>query len=157
MGPVKTWVVTDPDVARTMLVTRRVVVDAPAGGRRADAGRRRREPVHAVGQGVGAASALGRAGVPASKALESRLADLDALIDDEVDAIPLDTTVDLELAMGRIALVLAAWVLLGEELDADARRGDRASSTRGRRLGRRAARPADRLPPGRARASGRER
>src|SRR4029077_11361776 len=51
------------------------------------------------------------------KALESRLADLDALIQSEVDAIPCDATIDLELAMGRIALRAAAWVLLGEELD----------------------------------------
>ena len=51
------------------------------------------------------------------KALDARLAEIDALIDDEVAAIPLDTTIDLELAMGRIALSLAAWVLLGEQLD----------------------------------------
>src|SRR5262249_47566517 len=51
------------------------------------------------------------------KALESRLADIGALIDAEVTAIPLDTTIDLELAMGRIGLTLAAWVLLGERID----------------------------------------
>jgi cytochrome P450 len=51
------------------------------------------------------------------KALEARLADIRPIIDDEVGAIPLDTTIDLELAMGRMALVLAAWVLLGERLD----------------------------------------
>jgi cytochrome P450 len=52
------------------------------------------------------------------KALDARLADIDALIDAEVQAIASGTTVDLELAMGRIALILAAWVLLGEHLDA---------------------------------------
>ena len=41
-----------------------------------------------------------------------------ALIADDVQALPLDTTIDLELAMGRIALRLAAWVLFGEELSA---------------------------------------
>src|SRR5262249_12272980 len=43
--------------------------------------------------------------------------DLDDLITREVDAIPFDETVDLELAMGRIALMLAAWVMFGEVID----------------------------------------
>jgi hypothetical protein len=40
-----------------------------------------------------------------------------ALIDAEVRSLPYDETIDLELAMGRIALTLAAWVRLGEHLD----------------------------------------
>jgi cytochrome P450 len=52
------------------------------------------------------------------KALEARLADIDAIVDDLVNAIPTTETVDLELAMGRIALTLAAWVMLGDHLDA---------------------------------------
>jgi cytochrome P450 len=51
------------------------------------------------------------------KALEARLAGLDAIIADDVAALPLDTDIDLELAMGIIALRVAAWVLLGEALD----------------------------------------
>ena len=35
-----------------------------------------------------------------------------------MNAIPTTATVDLELAMGRIALTLAAWVMLGDHLDA---------------------------------------
>ena len=42
---------------------------------------------------------------------------MDAIVGDEVGAIPHDATVDLEIAMGRIALRLAAWVVLGEQLD----------------------------------------
>jgi cytochrome P450 len=49
--------------------------------------------------------------------LDARLAGIDPLIADEVQAMPLDTSIDLELAMARIALVLAAWVLFGERLD----------------------------------------
>ena len=116
MGPVKTWVVTDPEAARTILV--------------ADNKSWMRPPATVVPIRLGVGenlftqsdktwAMLQPAVAPAfrKKALESRLAGIDALIDDEVRAIPLDTSVDLELAMGRIALVLAAWVLLGERLE----------------------------------------
>jgi cytochrome P450 len=116
MGPVNTWVITDPNVARTMLVS--------------DAARWIRPPATIVPIRVGvgenlftqpdkAWAELQPFVAPAfrKKALEVRLADIDGLIDEEVRAIPLDTTIDLELAMSRIALSLAAWVLLGERLD----------------------------------------
>jgi cytochrome P450 len=116
MGPVKVWVVTDAEVARTMLVT--------------DGSSWTRPPatLAPIRVGVGenfftqsdkAWAQLQPLVAPAfrKKALEARLADIDALIDDEVRAFPYDTTIDLELAMGRIALILAAWVLLGERLD----------------------------------------
>ena len=55
------------------------------------------------------------------KALEPRLADIDALIDDEVERDPARHRQSISnSSMGRIALRLAAWVLLGEELDAAA-------------------------------------
>jgi cytochrome P450 len=116
MGPLTTWIVTDPDAGRAMLVS--------------DAASWTRPPttVVAIRLGFGenlftqpdkAWARLQPAVAPAfrKRALEARLADIDGLIDDEVRAIPRDTTVDLELAMGRIALCLAAWVLLGERLD----------------------------------------
>ena len=116
MGPVRTWVVTDPDVARTMLVS--------------DSASWMRPPATLAPLRVGvgenlftqpdkAWAQLQPHVAPAfrRKALEARLADIRPLIDDEVRAIPLDTTIDLELAMGRVALTLAAWVLLGERLD----------------------------------------
>jgi len=117
MGPVRTWVVSDAEVARTMLVT--------------DAGSWMRPPATVVPIRIGvgenlftqtdkAWALLQPQVAPAfrRKALDERLAGIDALIADEVCAIPLDTCIDLDLAMSRIALILAAWVLLGERLDA---------------------------------------
>ncbi len=126
MGPVKLFVVTDAEVARTMLVAEGPSWTRPPAAR------------VAVRMGVGenlftqtdkAWARLQPDVAPAfrKKALEQRLAGIPALIDDEVQAIPHDTTIDLELAMGRIALRLAAWVLLGEELDRT--RGGRARAS----------------------------
>ena len=116
MGPVKVWVITDADAARTMLVT-----DASAWTRPPAT----LAPIRVgVGENLFTQSdknwgKLQPSVVPAfrRRALESRLADIAALIAAEVDAIPLETSVDLELAMGRIGLSLAAWVLLGERID----------------------------------------
>jgi cytochrome P450 len=116
MGPIRTWVVTDPDVARSMLVT-----DAAAWTRPPATV----VPIRlAIGENLftqaDKAWALLQPEVAPSlrkRALDARLADLDSLIAREVEAIPLDTTVDLELAMGRIALVLAGWVMFGDVID----------------------------------------
>jgi cytochrome P450 len=116
MGPVKTWVVTDPDVARSMLVTESSSWTRPPATL---------VPIRVgVGENLFTQSDKAWAKVqpwvaPAfrRKALEPRLADLDALIRAEVEAIPRDEEIDLERATGRIALRLAVWVLLGEELD----------------------------------------
>jgi cytochrome P450 len=116
LGPIRTWVVTDPDVARSMLVT-----DAAAWTRPPATV----VPIRlAIGENLftqaDQAWALLQPEVAPSlrkRALDARLAGLDSLIAREVAAIPLDTTVDLELAMGRIALVLAAWVMFGEVID----------------------------------------
>jgi cytochrome P450 len=117
MGPVTTFVVTDAEAARTMLV--------PEGSSWT------RPPALAVPirLGVGenlftqsdkAWARLQPAVAPQfrKKALEARLTDIDAIVDDLVHAIPTGAIVDLELAMGRIALTLAAWVMLGDRLDA---------------------------------------
>src|SRR5436190_166631 len=45
------------------------------------------------------------------RALEARLSEMDAIIKADVQAIPIGETIDLEAAMGRIALSLAAWVM----------------------------------------------
>ncbi|MCU1426220.1 MAG: cytochrome [Actinomycetia bacterium] len=116
MGPVKLWVVTDLEAARTILLT--------------DSSSWTRPPalVTPIRVGVGenlftqsekAWTRLQPSVAPAfrKRALERRLADVDALVADEVQTLPHDTTIDLELAMGRIALTLAAWVLLGERLE----------------------------------------
>lgn len=115
-GPVRTWVVTDPEAARTMLMS--------------DGDSWRRPPAAitpiriAVGENLftqaDKAWAMLQPELSPSfrkKALEPRLAAMGALIEDEVAAIPLDVDFDVELVMGRIALVLAAWVLFGEHLD----------------------------------------
>ncbi len=116
MGPINVWVVTDADAARTTLLT--------------DAASWMRPPATlapirlAVGENLFTQADKNWAKVqplvaPAfrRKALDARLGSVDALVDDEVSTIPLDTDVDLERVTGRIALRLAAWVLLGEELD----------------------------------------
>jgi cytochrome P450 len=116
MGPVKVWVITDPDLARTVLVT--------------DAATWTRPPATVVPIRMGVGENLFTqsdanwarvqpAVAPAfrRKAVDARLADVPALVDEEIDAIPAGTATDLELAMGRIALSVAAWVLLGERLD----------------------------------------
>ena len=116
MGPIRLWVVTDAEVARNLLVTDGASWTRPPATL---------APIRvAVGENLFTASDKKWAKVqpfvaPAfrRKALEPRLAAMDALIQDEVDAIPLDQTIDLEAAMGRIALRLAAQVLLGADLD----------------------------------------
>jgi enediyne biosynthesis protein E7 len=116
IGPVRNWIVTDPDAAKAILVTDGSTWTRPPATL---------APIRmGVGENLFTQSDKAWAQVqplvaPAfrKKALEQRLADIDALIDDEVGQIPRDTTIDLEVAMGRMALRLAAWVLLGEQLD----------------------------------------
>jgi enediyne biosynthesis protein E7 len=116
MGPLRTWIISDPEIARSILV--------------ADSGAWTRPPTTvvpirlAIGENLftqaDKAWALLQPEVAPSlrkRALDARLTDLDAVIAREVDAIPLDTAVDLEVAMGRVALVLAAWVMFGETID----------------------------------------
>jgi cytochrome P450 len=118
MGPVKTWVVSDPEVARTILVgegTQWMRPPATLVPIRIGVGE------NLFTQSDKAWARLQPQVAPAfrKKALEERLAGIDAIVDEEARAIPLDTEVDLDLAMGRIALRLAAWMLLGEELAPD--------------------------------------
>ena len=116
MGPINVWIITDADVARTVLVS--------------DSGSWIRPPATlapirvGVGENLFTQTDKNWAKVqpfvaPAfrRKALEPRLAAIDAVIDDEAQAIPLDAEIDLEHVMARIALRLAACVLLGEELE----------------------------------------
>ena len=116
MGPVKTWVVTDPAAARSMLVADTASWTRPPALRvpiRVGVG----ENLFTQGEKAWAQLQPSVAAAFRKTALEARLADLDVLVDDEVRALPHNTTIDLDLAMGRIALRLAAWVLLGEHLD----------------------------------------
>ena len=118
LGPLRLFVVTDADAARTMLVT-----DAAAWTRPPTV----LAPIRtAIGENLFSQSDRAWARLQPlvapsfrSRALAERLADVDALVDTEVRALPYDEVVDLELAMGRIALIVAAWVLLGDRLDPD--------------------------------------
>ena len=53
------------------------------------------------------------------KALQPRLTEAVELIEDEVATLPYDVEIDFDQAMGRIALMVAAWVLFGERLERD--------------------------------------
>jgi cytochrome P450 len=118
MGPVKVWIVTDPDVARTMLV--------------GDADSWVRPPATlvpirlAVGENLFSQpdkrwAELQPAVAPAfrRKALEARLVDIGAIVDDDVGSIRVGVDVEFSALMERVAMRCAAWVLLGEELDAE--------------------------------------
>jgi cytochrome P450 len=118
MGPVTTWVVSDPDTARSMLVTDDDAWTRPPATR---------SPVR-VGVGENLFTLPDKRWMrfqplvaPAFRrnALDSRLAGIDELIEQELGAIPVGRTIDLELAMGRLSLRLAAWVLLGERIAAE--------------------------------------
>ena len=117
-GPSTVWVLSDPEAARTMLVTNGDSWTRPPA---------MRVPIRlGVGENLftqrdKAWARLQPQLAPAfrKRALDVRLADLDTVIEREVAALPIDEEIDLELAMGRIALILAAWVLLGDRLDRD--------------------------------------
>ena len=150
MGPINVWIITDADVARTVLVS--------------DGGSWIRPPATlapirvGVGENLFTQSDKNWAKVqpfvaPAfrRKALEPRLAAIDAVIDDETEAIPLDTDDRPRTRHGpdRTAPRGVGAARRGARPGAGGR--DRAASTRGRRLGRHASRTAHRLPAVRAR------
>ena len=116
MGPVRVWVITDAEIARTMLVTDSASWTRPPATR---------APIRVgVGENLFTQSdkawALLQPSVaPAfrKKALDARLAGMGTIIDEEVASLAYGETIDFELAMGRVALRLAAWVLLGEQLE----------------------------------------
>lgn len=117
-GVGRAFVVTDPDIARSMLIG-----DSPAWTRPAAV----RTPIRlAVGDNLFAASDTVWATIQPSlspafrrRALAERIEAADDIVDDEIAHLPLGRTIDLDLAMGRIALIYAAWVLLGERMDRD--------------------------------------
>ncbi len=140
LGPATVWVLSDPEAARTMLVTEADAWTRPPA---------MRVPIRlGVGENLftqrdKAWRLLAPQLAPSfrKRALDERLAGLGELIEREVGTLPIGEEVDLELAMGRIALILAAWVLVGDHLDHD-RATEIAEHQRhvvawvGRRLGR---------------------
>ncbi len=115
VGPANTWIVTDPDIARTLLVT--------------DAEQWRRPPsaVVPIRLGVGENlftqsdkhwSLVQPSLSPAfrKRTLAPRLAGVSHIIEQHTAAIRRNQSIDLEVLANRIALAVAAWVLFGEEL-----------------------------------------
>jgi cytochrome P450 len=115
-GPATVFVVTDPELARSVLVTDRAWSRPPS----------QRVPVAlAVGENLFSASdrAWARAQpeiAPAfrRRALAEPLAGLDRILSGHVDAIPVGDDIDLGTAVARLAFVAAAWVVLGDRVDA---------------------------------------
>jgi cytochrome P450 len=118
LGPFRAFVVTDPATAREMLV------------RDHEAWRRPPALVAPIRLGVGENLFTQRDTdwadlqpqlVPCFRKanLAARQRDLNALIHQEVGALPRGIAIDLEQAMGCLALRMAAWMLLGQHLDHD--------------------------------------
>ncbi len=117
-GPSTVLVVTDAEVARTMLVTAASSWARPPATRipvRIGVGENiftQPEKAWAVAQPLVAPAFR-------SRALAGRLEVLDEIVGSELSEIVIGEELDLELVMGRIALVIAAWVFLGEKLASD--------------------------------------
>jgi len=118
VGPVMLLVISDPDVARTILI--------------GDAQRWRRTPATTIASRLAAGENLFTQGQrswaklqPAlaptfrKRSLEPRLAELDGLVAEEIAALSFDVPVDLDQAMGRIAMVVASRALFGQRLSRD--------------------------------------
>jgi cytochrome P450 len=116
-GPLTpTYVLNDPDVARSLFIT-----DAKAWKRPTAT----IAPIRlAIGENLFTQSERDWSLLQPSlapdfrkRALGPRLAQAVALIEDEVAALPYDVDIDFDQAMGRIALIVATWVLFGEHLE----------------------------------------
>ncbi|MBK5288275.1 MAG: cytochrome P450 [Acidimicrobiia bacterium] len=117
-GPSTVFVVTDAELARTILVT-----DAAAWTRPPTM----RLPVR-LGVGENIFTQTDKAWsqsqpliAPAfrSRALASRLERLGEIIERQLSGVSVGQELDFELLMGQLALVIAAWVFLGDQLDTD--------------------------------------
>ncbi len=117
-GPSAVYVVSDAELARRILVTESASWTRPPAMR------------HPVRLGVGeniftqAERAWSRSQpivAPAfrGRALASRLEAIDDLVESELSGVARDEEIDLELLMGRLALVIAAWVFLGARLESE--------------------------------------
>jgi cytochrome P450 len=115
-GRVKSWVVTDPDIARQMLM--------------ADGASWERPPAAYVPIRLGVGenlftqndaewALLQPAVAPAfrRRAMEQRLGSMGEIIDETLQAWSNGQFIDVELETGALALQLAAWVLFGDRLD----------------------------------------
>lgn len=117
-GQVRTWVLSDPDAARQMLL------------RDASSWQRPPAAVIPIRLGVGenlftmpddAWATLQPQVAPAfrKRALDERLQNMTPIIESSIAALGRNTAFDAELMMGALALRLAAWVMFGEQLEHD--------------------------------------
>ena len=115
-GPVRTWSVTDPDLARQMLITDAASWERPPAA------------LIPIRLGIGenlftmpddAWEHLQPQVAPAfrKRALDHRLSSMHSIIDDAAATIPRNRPFDVELTMGALALRLAAWLLFVDHLD----------------------------------------
>jgi cytochrome P450 len=117
-GPFKIWIITDPTIARDMVVS-----DAANWVRPATA----RTPIRlGIGenlftQGEKAWAAMEPTLSPSfrKRSLEPRLAEMPAIIDRALAEVRQDESTDIVALTGRIALVLAAKILFGFDLSAE--------------------------------------
>jgi cytochrome P450 len=115
LGPARVWIITDPDIAREMLVT-----DSKSWIRPSTA----RTPIrlgigeNLVTQSEKAWAVTQPALSPAfrKRSLEPRLAQMSGLIDRELAAVRSGGSVDVVALTGRIAMSIAATVLFGFDL-----------------------------------------
>lgn len=115
-GRASVFVVTDVEVARAVLVTDRAWTRPPS----------QRVPVAlAVGENLFSASDRKWAQVQPAiapafrrRALAAPLEGLDELLAAQIDSIPTGEDIDLGAAMARLAFIAAAWVMLGDRVDA---------------------------------------
>ena len=117
-GPSTVFVVTDAEMARTMLVTEASSWARPPATRipvRMGVG----ENIFTQSENTWAVAQPLVAPAFRSRALAGRLEGLAEIVDSELSGVVTGEELDLELVMGRIALVIAAWVFLGERLASD--------------------------------------
>lgn len=118
VGPVGLLVISDPEAARSLLI--------------ADAQRWRRTPATTIAsrlalgenlftQGLRSWSRLQPALAPdfRKRALQPRLSEMGALVDGEIESVPLEEPLDLDQLTGRIAMMVASFVLFGQHLSRD--------------------------------------
>jgi cytochrome P450 len=116
-GPVTpTYVLNDPDVARSMFIADAKVWKRPTATI---------VPIRlAIGENLFTQSERDWSLLQPllapdfrKRALGTRLAQAVALVEDEVATLPYDVDIDFDQTMGRIALIVATWVLFGEHLE----------------------------------------
>jgi cytochrome P450 len=118
VGPARTLILSDPDGARSVLITdasswkRPLVTTVPI---------RMAVGENLVTQADKAWSQLQPALAPdfRKRAVEARLTAIETVVADDIASLARRTPIDLDRTLGRLAMTVAAWVLFGERLERD--------------------------------------